>query len=86
MTEAEVKDKLRAWIVSHSKKQITDHDITDDTPVIEAGYLSSLDVVEFVLYIESLLDDEIDLEALEPEVFTSTRTMYETLFARNVLQ
>ena len=83
MNEAEVKSKLRSWIISKSKQQIADHDLTDDTPVIESGLLSSLDVVEFILYIESILGDEIDLEDLEPEVFTSTNTMYATFFARD---
>ena len=86
MDEAEVKGKLRSWIISQSKQQVADHELTDDTPVIESGYLSSLDVVEFVLYIESLLDAEIELEDLEPEVFTSTNTMYATFFARNAAQ
>ena len=81
MDEAEVKSKLRAWIAGRSKQQVDEHELTDDTPVIEMGYLSSLDVVEFVLYIESLLGDEIELEDLEPEVFTSTNTMYDTFFA-----
>jgi len=86
MDEADVKSKLRSWIVNRSKQKVADHEITDDTPVIEAGYLSSLDVVEFVLYIESLLDDEIELEDLEPEVFTSTNTMYATFFGRDAAQ
>ena len=86
MNEVEVKGKLKSWIINRSKQQISEHEITDDTPVIEAGLLSSLDVVEFVLYIESLLDDEIELEDLEPEVFTSTNTMYATFFARDAAQ
>ena len=86
MNEAEVKSKLRSWIISRSKQQVEEHELTDDTPVIELGYLSSLDVVEFVLYIESLLDDEIELEDLEPEVFTSTNTMYATFFAGDAAQ
>ena len=86
MNEIEIKGKLRSWIIDRSKRPIADHELTDDTPVIEAGMLSSLDVVEFVLYIESLLDDEIELEDLEPEVFTSTNTMYATFFARDATQ
>ena len=83
MDETEIKGKLRSWIINRSKNQIEASELTDDTPVIEQGYLSSLDVVEFVLYIESLLDDEIELDDLEPEVFTSTNTMYATFFAGN---
>ena len=86
MNEVEVKSKLRTWIINQSKQQVEDHELTDDTPIIESGMLSSLDVVEFILYIESLLGDEIDLEDLEPEVFISTNTMYATFFAQNAAQ
>ena len=86
MNDVEVKSKLRSWIISRSKQQVADHELTDDTPVIESGYLSSLDVVELILYIESLLDDEIEIEDLEPEVFTSTNTIYATFFAQDTTQ
>ena len=85
MTEQEVKAKLRAWIAKRAKVPIEPSALTDDTPIIESGLLSSLDIVEFVLYIESLRGDEIDLEDLEPEVFTSTNTMYGTFFASRAL-
>ena len=76
----EVKSKLREWIRGRSKRPIGEFDLDNDTPIIEAGYLSSLDIVEFVLYVETLIGDEIDLEDLEPEVFTSTNTMYQAFF------
>ena len=81
MNEAEIKSKLRDWIIRRSKQRVRLEDLTDDTPVIESGLLSSLDIVEFVLYIESLIGDEIDLEDLEPEVFTSINTMHQAFFS-----
>lgn len=82
--EDEIKAQLRTWIVEKSKQPVVDTELDYDTAVIDSGFLSSLDVVEFVLYIESLLGDEIDLEDLEPEVFTSINTMYEAFFAQAV--
>ncbi len=79
--EVAIKLKLRDWIVSRSKIPLSDGELDDDTPVIEAGYLSSLDIVEFILYIESLRGEEVELEDLEPEMFVSTNTMYQTFFA-----
>ncbi|MAT84343.1 MAG: hypothetical protein CMD39_08645 [Gammaproteobacteria bacterium] len=81
MDEVTVKQQLRDWIVSRSKIPVSEGQLTDDTPIIEDGYLSSLDIVEFVLYIESLRGDEVDLDDLEPEVFESTNTMYQAFFA-----
>jgi acyl carrier protein len=81
MNEIVVKQQLRDWIVNRSKIPVVEGQLDDDTPIIEAGYLSSLDIVEFVLYIESLRGEEVDLDDLEPEVFESTNTMYQTFFA-----
>lgn len=80
MGEQEIKQKLRDWILDRTKLTGAKDALTDDTPIIDAGFLSSLDIVEFVLYIEDLRGDEIELEYLEPEVFTSTNTMYQTFF------
>lgn len=81
MNEAEAKAKLRAWIVNRSKKAIRLEDLTDETPIVESGLLSSLDIVEFVLYIESLTGAEIDAEELEPAAFANTNSMYARFFA-----
>lgn len=81
MEESSVKDKLKEWVVSRSKIPVKAGEFDDNTPILEDGYLSSLDIVEFVLYVESLRGEEVDIEDLEPEVFTSTNTMYDAFFA-----
>lgn len=81
MNEVAIKHKLKDWIVERSKIPVTSEELSDDAAIIDDGYLSSLDIVEFILYIESLLGEEIDLDELEPEMFTSTNTMYQTFFA-----
>ncbi len=81
MDESTVKLKLKDWIVDRSKIPVSTAQLSDDAAIMDDGYLSSLDIVEFILYIESLLGEELDLEELEPEMFTSTNTMYETFFA-----
>ena len=81
MDEAAVKLKLKDWIVERSKIPVVDDQFSYDAAIIEEGYLSSLDIVEFILYIESLLGEELDMEELEPEMFTSINSMYETFFA-----
>ena len=52
----------------------------DDQPILDDGLLSSLDVVEFILYIEELREEEVDIEAIEPEVFNSIDTLVEAFF------
>jgi len=75
-----IKDQLRGWILDRSKSGTTDFD--DRTPILESGLLSSLDVVELIVFIESLLGEEVDVDAIEPESLSDVATLYETFFAR----
>jgi acyl carrier protein len=79
MNESEIRRQLRDWILKRSKNPPKGA-FTDTTAILDDGILSSLDVVEFVLYIESLRGDEVDTDAIEPEAFTSIDTLYTTFF------
>lgn len=81
MQEQQIRTKLRDWIVKHSKSP-EKASFADDTKIIEAGILSSLDIVEFVLFIESLRGEDIDTDDIEPTVFTSIDTLYAAFFTQ----
>ncbi len=79
MAEDEIRKELRSWILdraSASEERLA----SDELPILEEGLLSSLDVVEFILFIESLRGEEVDIESIEPEVFTNINTLYEAFF------
>lgn len=80
MDEARIRSQLKTWIVEHTKapKPVV---VEDDTRILEKGILSSLDVVEFVLFIESLRGEEVDTDAIEPEAFASVDALYRFFFA-----
>jgi acyl carrier protein len=79
MNEATIRTQLKAWILDHSKAPVR-HELADDTALLGDGILSSLDVVELVLYIEALRGAEVDTDALEPETFTSVDTLWQSFF------
>jgi acyl carrier protein len=79
MDESTIRTNLKRWILDHTKAQMS-AGLSDDTPILEQGILSSLDIVEFVLYIESLRGEEVDTDAIEPEVFTSVDTLWSGFF------
>lgn len=81
MQESDIKGRLRDWIVKHSKAP-GKAAFTDDTHILEEGILSSLDIVEFVLFIESLRGEDVDTDDIEPQVFTSINTLYAAFFAQ----
>ena len=79
MLEFEVREQLRAWILRRSQSKAA-AELKDDTPILESGLLSSLDVVELILFIESLKGTEVDVDDIEPEVLTNISTIYEGFF------
>lgn len=81
MQEKDIRAKLRDWIVKHSKSPAK-ASFTDETHILEEGILSSLDIVEFVLFIESLRGEDIDTDDIEPQVFTSINTLYAAFFTQ----
>lgn len=80
MEDPEIIEQLRGWILeraSASPDRLTDNEM----PILDEGLLSSLDIVEFILFIESIRGEEVDIENIEPEVFTNLRTLHEAFFA-----
>lgn len=75
MNREEARARLRVWVRERSGQEIA-----DDAPIFETGLLSSLDVVELILFIETLKGDEIDANLLDPDVFTSIETILAGFF------
>ena len=82
MTEAEIRDRLRDWILIRSESP-PGTELEDNTPILDSGLLSSLDVVELVVFVESLKGEEVDVDAIEPEVITNIDTLYKGFFGPN---
>jgi len=69
MDDATIRARLKQWIRDHSKAPTVE--LADNTPILDKGILSSLDIVELVLFIESLRGDQVDPDALGPDAFQS---------------
>ena len=80
MTEAEIRAQLRAWIINRAKDK--PRALRDDMPILGSGLLTSLDVVELILYIEKLRGgEEVATESLEPSAFLDVNSIYQAFFA-----
>lgn len=79
MTEIEVRTQLRSWIRTRAKMTAS-KELKDDTPILDQGILSSLDVAELILFIESLKGEEVDIGAIEPKVLKNIDTLYTAFF------
>jgi acyl carrier protein len=78
-SEAEIRAALRQWILTRAQAE-AGRVLNDDTPILEPGLLSSLDVVELILFIESLRGGEVDVERIEPEALTDLNALYDAFF------
>lgn len=76
-SEAEFRHSLREWIINKNGK-LKPEDLNDDTPIIEMRIISSLQLMDLILYLEKITGNPVDLEQLKPGVFRSIDTIYNT--------
>ncbi|MCG8591477.1 MAG: hypothetical protein MJE66_19450 [Proteobacteria bacterium] len=81
MSESEIKESLRAWILERAQSG-PDQKLQNDTPILDDGILSSLDVVELVLFVESLKGEDVDVDDIQPEALASIDALYAAFFAQ----
>ncbi|MCZ6813946.1 MAG: hypothetical protein O7F14_07815 [Alphaproteobacteria bacterium] len=77
MSEEEIKQQLRDWVVGKSK---TAESVADDTPIIEQRVITSMQVMDLILFIEKLRGRPIDAAKLQKGVFRDINTIYGNFF------
>ena len=78
-TEAEIRQALREW-VTKAGGQTRPDELLDDTPLIESRIISSLQVMDLLLFIERLSGLSIDTGELDVSVLRSIDTIYHHFF------
>ena len=79
MTESEIRQQLRTWIINRAKDK--PDGFRDDIPILESGILSSLDIVELILFIENLRGGvEVSVEDLDSGAFRDVDAIYRSFF------
>lgn len=76
---AAVFESLRAWLIRANSGLATMH-LTPDTDIIESRILESLQVVEFILFIEEKSGRQILSEDLNPNTLRTFESIYESFF------
>jgi acyl carrier protein len=64
----EARAELRRWVVETSGR-IEAKDLRDDTPLIEQRIITSLQITDLILFLESLRGVPVDLEKLSGSSF-----------------
>lgn len=74
--EAEIKQALRDWIVKKNGK-IDASVLTDEIGIIEQRIITSLQIMDLIMYLEKLTGEPLDVEQLKPGVFKNIDTIYQ---------
>jgi hypothetical protein len=74
-----VRDALRRWVLERNPC-LDPAELRDDTPLLESRLVTSLQVTDLLLLIESLRQAPIDVERLRPGAFRDLATIRETFF------
>ncbi len=80
-TELEIRKALRDWIIKTNGK-IRPEDLTDEMPIIEQRIISSLQVMDLLLFLEQLTGKSVEVEKLKPGIFQNINTLYENFFRK----
>jgi hypothetical protein len=69
---------LKEWLERQSKFPV---EISYDTRIIEERIITSLQVMDLILLIETLSNRRVEIEDLAPGAFASINSIYDTFFA-----
>ena len=78
-SEAKIRQALRDWVLKTSGK-IKPDELTDETPIIEQRIISSLQIMDLILFLEQQTGQPIDVTQLKPGVFRNISVIYRNFF------
>jgi hypothetical protein len=78
-TTTDTRQALRRWILDRNHA-IDPADLRDDTPLVSTRLVTSLHVMDLILFIESLRQAPVDVESLRPGAFGDLATIHRTFF------
>jgi hypothetical protein len=80
MVEIDNRQLLLEWVTKHARQNV-DGSLQYDTPILEQRIISSLQVMELILFIEKTTGKPVTAAQLSPKAFRSIETIHQTFFA-----
>lgn len=78
-TEQEIKQSLKQWIAKKSKDCDIDA-ISDDTAILEQRIITSMQIMDLILYLENLSGQAVNIDQVQPGVFSCINSIYNAFF------
>lgn len=77
---SEFKTKIREWILAKNP-QVAADTLSDDTALLEQKILTSIQIMDLILFLEHLQGRPVDIDQVQPENFYSLNTIHAAFFA-----
>lgn len=78
-----VKTRIRDWILAKNP-QVNAASLQDDTALLEQKILTSIQIMDLILFLEHLQERPLDIDQVQPENFHSVNTICAAFFAEAV--
>lgn len=78
-----VKIRIRDWILAKNP-QVNAAALQDDTALLEQKILTSIQIMDLILFLEHLQERPLDIDQVQPENFYSVNTICAAFFAEAV--
>jgi acyl carrier protein len=82
-SEHDIRAQLRNWVLAKNGK-IRPEELDDHTPILEQRIISSLQVMDLILFLEQLTGKSLEVEMLQADAFRSIEMLYQHFFAAEV--
>lgn len=74
------KTRIRQWILEKNPA-VDAAAFADDTPLLERKILTSIQIMDLILFLEHLQGRPVDIDQVQPENFHSLNTIHTAFFA-----
>ena len=81
--EQEIKQVLKEWIAKKSKN-CDINSITGDTQILDKRIITSVQIMDLILYLENLTNKPVNIDQVQPGVFSSIDSIYTAFFVEAV--
>ena len=79
-SEMGTRQAIRDWIIKKNGK-ISGEQLTDQTPIMEQRIITSVQILDLILFLESLSSKQIDVQNLKKGVFRDIDAIFKNFLS-----
>jgi acyl carrier protein len=79
MSQIDIKNEIKNWILTKNQS-VKSEELLEDTKILENKLISSLQVMELIVFLGKLNGAPVSVEKIGPGTFSSISSIYEHFF------